>query len=238
VPNEVIPEDLLNFRPTEKIKIDSNRLLDALRSAGRGSAQDLAGMRYEHLRVLIEDDEAWSIFAQLAEAFARAEVPEVIMQGLRLGRLTALKKDNGRVRGIVAGAILRRLVCKTVAKQHAENFLKATSPFQFALQTKAGIEALAHMLRVLAESDEEIVVLSLDGIGAFDHVTRATFMKKLHSIPELQELLPLTTALYGSDSRFIWTDDEGIAHIIIQAEGGEQGCPFMPALFSLAQHDV
>ena len=85
VPNEVIPPNLLNFRPTEKIQIDSTRLMDALRSAGRGSAQDLAGMRYEHLRVLMEDDEAWCIFAQLAQDFARAEVPEEIMQGLRLG---------------------------------------------------------------------------------------------------------------------------------------------------------
>ena len=108
------------------------------------------------------------------------------------------------MRGIVAGAIIRRLVCKTVAKQHAENFLKATSPYQFALQTKAGVEALAHILRVLSESDEEIVVLSLDGIGAFDHVTRATFMRKLESIPELQELLPLTAGLYGSASNFVW----------------------------------
>ena len=63
-------------------------------------------------------------------------------------------------------------------------------------------------------------------------------MTKLHSIPELQEILPLTTALYGTASRFIWTDDEGVAHSITQVEGGEQGCPLMPALFSLAQHDA
>ena len=94
VPNEEIPQDILNFRPTEKIKIDATQLMDALRSAGRGSAQDLAGMRYEHLRVLIEDDEAWCTFTQLAQAFARAEVPEEIMQGLRLGRMTALKKKT------------------------------------------------------------------------------------------------------------------------------------------------
>ena len=82
------------------------------------------------------------------------------------------------------------------------------------------------------------MVLSLDGIGAFDHVTRAAFMEKLHSIPELQELLPLTSALYGSASRFVWTDDKGETFTITQAEGGEQGCPLMPALYALAQHDA
>ena len=174
-------------------------------------------------------------FSHLADAFARAEVPHEIMQAVRLGRMKALKKETGRIRGIGAGNILRRLVCKTVAKQHAENFLKATSPYQFALQTKAGVEALAHVLRVLAESDEQIVILSIDGIGTFDHVTRASFMRKLETIPELQEILPLTTALYGSASRFIWTDDDGIAHTIIQTEGREQGCPLMPALYALAR---
>ena len=43
--------------------------------------------------------------------------------------------------------------------------------------------------------------------------------------------------LYGSQSRFVWTDAEGTTHIIEQGEGGEQGCPLMPAVFVLAQHD-
>eukprot|EP00973_Karenia_brevis_P000429 62858-Karenia_brevis.AAC.1 len=29
-----------------------------------------------------------------------------------------------------------------------------------------------------------------------------------------------------------------MAHTITQAEGGEQGCPLMPALFALAQHNA
>ena len=44
--------------------------------------------------------------------------------------------------------------------------------------------------------------------------------------------------LYGSQSRFLWTDDEGVVHTILQGEGGEQGCPLMPALYALAQHDA
>ena len=118
----------------------------------------------------------------MAQAYARAEVPADVIEATRLGRMTALKKDNGRIRGIVASSVLRRLVCKTVARQHAQIFMDETAPFQYALQTKAGTEALAHALRYLAENDEEVVILSLDGIGAFDHVKRAAFLKKLASI--------------------------------------------------------
>ena len=40
-----------------------------------------------------------------------------IMDAIRLGRLTALRKPNGGVRGIVVGDIVRRLVGRTMAQQ-------------------------------------------------------------------------------------------------------------------------
>ena len=236
--SEVIPDNLLGFVPDVKVKLDKHIVLEALRSAGRGSAQDLAGTRYEHLRVVLDDEEVWDLLVQFLEAFARAEVPADVAAALRLGRLTALKKDNGRVRGIVAGSVHRRLACKALAKQFSEEFLAATAPYQFALQTRAGTEALAHALRFLTDSDPDVVVLSLDGVGAFDHVKRAAFFKKLHSVESLQPLLSVVQMLYGQESRFLWTDDAGETHIIRQAEGGEQGDPLMPALFALAQHDA
>ena len=235
---EEIPADILSHSPSAPLKLDPNRLLDALRSAGRGSAQDLSGTRYEHYRVLLEDDDLWSLFAKFMQAFARGEVPPEVAQALRLGRMTALKKESGKVRGIVAGSIVRRLACRTVAHQCGDRFLAATAPFQYALQTRAGTEALAHTLRLFTELDEQLVVVSLDGIGAFDHVKRAAFMRKLHSRSELHEIIPLVSMLYGSVSRFVWYDDDGLEHIIEQGEGGEQGCPLMPALYALAQHDA
>ena len=92
---EEIPEDVLSFQPILPFRLDRHHLLQAMRSAGRGSAPDLAGMRYEHLRVLLEDEDLWSIFGRFAEAFARAEVPPAVAAALRLGRMTALLKDTG-----------------------------------------------------------------------------------------------------------------------------------------------
>ena len=34
----------------------------------------------------------------------------------------------------------------------------------------------------------------------------------------------------------MWTDDAGAEHEVLQAEGGEQGDPLMPALYAVAQH--
>ena len=42
--------------------------------------------------------------------------------------------------------------------------------------------------------------------------------------------------LVGQPSEYLWFDEQGRAHSILQAEGGEQGDPLMPALYALGQH--
>ena len=61
---------------------------------------------------------------------------------------------------------------KTLAKEFSDDLLKQTGPFQFALQTRAGSDALAQTIRLISDGDGLKVILSLDGIGAFDHDKR------------------------------------------------------------------
>ena len=100
--------------------------------------QECATNTYEYL---LEDDDLWGVFVNFAEAFARAEVPATVASALRLGRITAVRKDSGKVRGIVAGSILRRLARNMLVPSWQRQRL-----YQFALQTRAGTEALAHIL--------------------------------------------------------------------------------------------
>ena len=41
---------------------------------------------------------------------------------------------------------------------------------------------------------------------------------------------------FGSPSHYIWKDDAGVVRDIAQGEGGEQGDPMVPLLFSLGHH--
>ena len=50
------------------------------------------------------------------------------------------------------------------------------------------------------------------------------------------QVLPFVRLFYGSLSTFFWEDTMGGVHHILQGEGGEQGDPSMPMLFSLGQH--
>ena len=71
------------------------------------------------------------LFCELAQEVANAEIPAEIMSAIRLGRMTALRKPSGGVRGIVVGDVLRRLVARTVAQVLGNNFKAATAPHQY-----------------------------------------------------------------------------------------------------------
>ena len=49
-------------------------------------------------------------------------------------------------------------------------------------------------------------------------------------------VLPFVRRFYGQPSLHIWEDEVGDVQDIPQGEGGDQGDPLMPLLFSLAMH--
>jgi len=80
------------------------------------------------------------------------------------------------------------------------------------------------------------VVISLDGIGAYDHIDRAAMLGALRDLPNASVILPFVSMFYGKNSTYLWTDEYGVVHNIEQGDGGEQGDPLMPALYCLGQH--
>ena len=152
--------------------------------------------------------------------------------------MTALEKRDGGVRGIATGTSFRRLVANLLARQFSEQVEQACAPFQFALSTRAGTDCVGHAIRVATELNTRLTVLSIDGVGAFDHVLRAAMLSKVAEVPSLRELLPFVKAAYARPSSYVWVDEEFVRHTIEQHEGGEQGDPLMPLLFSLGIHDA
>ena len=93
-------------------------------------------------------------------------------------------------------------------------------------------------MQYLTDCYPDRVVLSIDGIGAFDHVCRARIFEQLLARPDLHDLLPFVRMWYAQQSQFVWNDDAGVTHRILQGDGGEQGDALMPALFSIALHQT
>ena len=157
---------------------------------------------------------------------------------IRLGRMTALSKPDGGVRGIVAGDVVRRLVARTMAQQLGKAVEAATAPHQYALSTKAGCECIAHILQGLTDLDDRATVISVDGVSAFDLISRTAMMRGLLRVEGGSQALPFIRMFYGAPSEYLWEDSSGTVHTIPQGEGGEQGDPLMPLLFAVGQHEA
>ena len=231
-----LPPDFRSSHPRDPLALNSQRFLRNLRSGRRGAAAGPSGCTAEHLRVLADDEASADLLLRAAKRLANADVPADVLAGVRLGRMVGLRKPDGGVRGLVMSDAFRRLVARTLAQQYAGAFQAACAPFQYALRTRAGAESLARAVRAATELDARTTVLSIDGVGAYDHISRASMLSGLQHTPSLTALLPFVAQFYAEPSTYVFYDAEGAAHEIAQGEGGEQGDPLMPALFALGQH--
>ena len=126
---EPIPEHLLTEMPVAQFDMEEHRFLQNLRTARKGVAPGPSGMTCEHLRLLLESPRDSHRFFLMAEQLAQGVAPEAAIHAVRVGRLTALRKPDGGVRGILAGDVVRRLIARTMA----DAVKQAISPYQYAL---------------------------------------------------------------------------------------------------------
>ena len=236
VPREALSRTIQEFQPRERFVLDAEKFLMVVRTAKRGAAAGPSSMTADHLFPLLESETDSGRLVELAQILAVGDVPPEIMRAIALGRLTALRKDVGGVRGIVVGDMLRRMVARTVAQQLSKEVEEATSPFQYALTTRAGCECVAHVLQTLTDLDEHATIVSIDGIGAYDLISRQSMLDGLSAMENGEKLLLFVRSFYGAPSTYLWEDEMGTTHEVRQGEGGEQGDPLMPLLFSLGQH--
>ena len=234
--HRAIPQDLFERGTVVPATLRYDYFVGNLRRARRGAAPGPSGITAEHLRPLLDDESDAKLLHEACTQMAQAHMPEDILQAIKLGRLTALKKSQGGVRGIVAGDFARRLVARTFAQQHGPEIERACRPFQYALSTRAGTECVAHALQASVAMDASTCILSIDGISAFDSMSRAAMMEGLAALPNASSMLPFVLSFYGRDSQYLWCDKEGQTHTVYQSEGGEQGDPLMPLLYALGQH--
>ena len=233
---DALPVRIMEHEPAERFQLDEHKFATNLRKSRRGAAAGPSGMTTDHLRPVLDNPRDSHLFFQLGEQLAQGHPPQRVNDTIRLGRMTALQKPNGGVRGIVAGDIVRRLVVRTMAQQLSPAVESATAPHQYAMSTRAGTECLAHALQVLTELDPEATVVSIDGVGAYDSISRKAMLEALFEVPGGSADLPFVRLFYGQPSRYLWGDQFGVVHNVDQGEGGEQGDAMMPLLFALGQH--
>ena len=224
LPREPVPDIPANASAFE---LDEDLFTRNLRTSRKGAAGGPSGMTTEHLRTILGSPPDTHLLFRAGELLARAQVPNTIVDIIRVGRLTALSKPDGGVRGIVAGDVIRRLVAKTMARQLTPAVEAATVAHQCALSTRAGCECVAHSLQMMCETDPELTITSVDGVSAFDLISRRAMLEGLANVEGGPAALSFVHMFYGRPSTCLWEDVEGTVHTINQGEGGEQGDALM-----------
>ena len=98
-------------------------------------------MTSEHLRPLLSRPADLHWLFRAGEYWPGEMRQTVAVEAIRMGRMTALQKPDGGVRGIVVGHVMRLFWSgPTVAQQIMPAVERFTVPFQHALRTRAGTE--------------------------------------------------------------------------------------------------
>ena len=79
----------------------------------------------------------------------------------------------------------RRLVSRSLVQLFASQLQRACRPWQYALSTRAGAEAVVKALVANTELDPDQNIVSVDGVGAYDHVSRTSMLTGLLQVPVL-----------------------------------------------------
>ena len=74
---------------------------------------------------------------------------------------------------------------------------------------------MSHVLRTLAGMDENTSLLSVDGVGAFDLISRKSIIEGLLDMANGDKLLPFVRLFYG----FSFQDELGTVKVVPQGEG-------------------
>ena len=219
VPRAPLSQSIVEAHPEEEFKLDEDWFVQHVRCARRGAAAGPAGMLADHLQPMLDTARDTSLLFQFASVLACGHALPTVVEAIKMVRITALKKPTGGVHGIIVGDVFRRLVARTMAKQMAVRVEAATAPFQYALTTKAGCECVAHILQSMTDQDERATIVSIDGVGAYDLISRNAMREGLAAVLGGDRLLPFVRHFCGSPSTYMWEDGSGKTHMIPQGEG-------------------
>ena len=116
----------------------------------------------------LDDGELLQLLFTAARDFARGEATDLFV----MATMTAPRKPDGGVRGIATGIVSPRLVAKCLSRQFISEVEKVCAPYQFAMSIRAGTDCVGHAIRATTDHNPRTTVLSIDGVGAYDHVSR------------------------------------------------------------------
>ena len=228
-------EHLRPVHPAASVVVTIEDVRRAIKSFPKGSGCGPSGLRPQHLRDALVpgfEDEVLRQLTAVINILLRGEAPDGARSFLSGASLTALPKDDGDLRPIAVGEVLRRLAGKCCANSVKDDMRDILEPWQVGVGTPGGCEAVVHAVRhwflSFAQSTDRVLA-RVDLSNAFNSVDRQEVLASTRELAP--SLVPWVDWTYGAASHLIM-DGQYLA----SQRGVQQGDPLGPLLFSLAIH--
>ena len=127
-----------------------------------------------------------------------------------------------------------RLVARTISQKLVKAVEGATAPCQYALSTRAGCICVAHVLQALTDLDPEATILSIDGISAYELISRRAMLTGLAGVDGGGQVVPFVKLFCGAPPQYWWEDELGNVHVGSMGRRGARRCNEASALLSRA----
>ena len=223
---------------TPQLSFTADQVMKGILSFRKGSAPGPSGLRAEHLRAATQSAppnkraKALEAVTRLVNVMSAGDVPESVAPYLSGARMQAGLKKDGGIRPIAVGNLLRRLTSKCSMAGVVEKAVTKLSPHQLGVGVNGGLEAVIHAVNtVMEEGDEELMILQVDYINAFNLADRDTAFKAVEE--EFPEILNWVLTCYGCKSILVFGNT-----VILSEVGFHQGDPLASLLFSLTLHPI
>ena len=174
--------------------------------------------------MLLDETDLFELFVDAVTNYAQARIPASISKALTSARLTALTKKDGESSRHCNWVFSPPSHCEDAGKAIRERLRERVRAIP--VRSRPGRAPTASgICRAATDANLRATVLSIDGIGAYDHVLRAAMLSRLEQMPDAKALIPFVMLSYSEPSTYDWVDDKGNRRTASQAEGSEQGDP-------------
>jgi hypothetical protein len=231
-PDPEFPGDVPSPLPPGTVDGIDGDLIHSLAAALSGS-QGPSGLTSVLLRQMCRTDSSSAsalreAIAAVARRVATSPLEPDCIPNLISSRLSAFAKDDeGGIRPLGIGEVLRRLICKAILAVTKGDLQDACSPRQLACGLPGGCEAAAHTLQTLWEGDSTQVVILGDAGNAFNRLNRkAAILAARRRCPTMAVAF---YNFYGSKGRLLLSNGD----CLWSEEGSTQGCPLGGAKFGV-----
>jgi hypothetical protein len=140
-----------------------------------------------------------------------------VMDIIRMGRLVAVPKPDGKVRPIVISSFIAKLAGLLALKVSDPK----CSALQYAIGTVRGAERVVHLAREAYNNN--MAIIRLDSINAFNVAPRAVIAEVLRDSGESNELCHYFNALYRPTSKLVVYGPNNSHRVVLSEEGVRQG---------------